>query len=75
MEQLLPSLNVFKARVNMGTYDQLLNIIADRIEKQKPLCIDTSNTVVLSLAATDDNFRVALKSFDPCLGWFIASQS
>ena len=64
MEPLLPSLNVFKAGVNLGTYDQLLDIIADRIEIQKSLCIDTSNTVVLSLAATDNNFREALKSFD-----------
>ena len=64
MEQLLPSLNVFKARVNLGTYDQLLDIIADRIETQKSLCVDTSNTVVLSLAATDNNFQEALKSFD-----------
>lgn len=64
MEQLLPSLNVFKTRVNLGTYDQLLDIIADRIDTRQPLCVDTSNTVVLSLAATDNTFRKALNSFD-----------
>ena len=64
MDQILPSLNVFKTRVNLGTYDQLLDIISERIEIQKTLCIDTSNTVVLSLAATDNKFREALKSYD-----------
>ncbi len=64
MKSLLPSLNVFKTKVHMGTYDQLLDIVSDSIQAQKPLCVDTSNTLVLSLAATDHDFRQALNSFD-----------
>ena len=64
MEQLLPSLNVFRSEVSLGTYDQLLDVIADKIQTQTPLFVDTSNTVVLSLSAVNNKFRRALKAFD-----------
>lgn len=60
----LSSLEVFNTKIHIGTYDDILQIISEVIEKQKKVSIDTSNTMVVTLAVIDKNFRNALKSFD-----------
>jgi len=63
----LSSLRVFKTNVQIGTYDDILGLSADAIKNEQRLCIDTSNTVVVSLAAINNRFNKALSSFDVVL--------
>jgi len=60
----LSSLEVFNSKIHLGTYDDILKIISDVVEKQKKVSIDTSNTMVVTLAVIDKKFHNALKSFD-----------
>jgi len=60
----LSSLEVFNTKIHIGTYDDLLQIISEVIETNKTVSIDTSNTMIVSLAVIDNNFHAALKSFD-----------
>jgi N-acetylglucosaminyldiphosphoundecaprenol N-acetyl-beta-D-mannosaminyltransferase len=60
----LPSLMVFKTRVCLGTFDDILTIIRETKSAGQKVSIDTSNTVVVSLAAINGKFREALETFD-----------
>ena len=64
MNKILPSFNVFKTKVHIGQYSDIITIIDKAIKQHAKVCIDTSNTVVMSLAATDTKFRQALSCFD-----------
>jgi N-acetylglucosaminyldiphosphoundecaprenol N-acetyl-beta-D-mannosaminyltransferase len=55
---------VFKTKVCLGTFDDILTIIRETMATGQRVCIDTSNTVVVSLAAIDGKFRKALETFD-----------
>ena len=60
----IPALTVFKTSVCLGTFDDILAIISETKSAGRKVSIDTSNTVVVSLAATNDKFRKALETFD-----------
>ncbi len=64
MNRILPSLNVFKTKVHIGKYSDIIEIIDKTIKDNTKICIDTSNTVVMSLAVIDMKFRKALSKFD-----------
>ena len=55
---------VFKTRVCLGTFDDILTIIRETKSTGQKVSIDTSNTVVVSLAAINCKFRKALETFD-----------
>lgn len=55
---------VFKTKVCLGTFDDILTIIRETMATGQRVCIDTSNTVVVSLAAINGKFRKALETFD-----------
>ena len=60
----LPSYMVFKTNVCLGTFDDILAIISKTKNTGQKVSIDTSNTVVVSLAAINSKFRKALETFD-----------
>lgn len=60
----LPSVRVFKTRFHAGTYEDLLAVIEDTLARGGLMAIDTSNTMVASLAAVDGRYREALENFD-----------
>ena len=60
----LPSMQVFNSQVNIGTYDDLLRMVEIASKGDRVYAIDTSNTMVLGLAARNETFHRALQSFD-----------
>lgn len=63
----LPSMQVFNSQVHIGTYDDLLRLMENASNGDRVYAIDTSNTMVLSLAARNETFHRALQSFDVVL--------
>ncbi len=60
----LPLVPVFNSQVHIGNYDDLLRLVKKASNGGGVCAIDTSNTMVLSLAAHDAAFHRALQSFD-----------
>ena len=60
----LPSMQVFNSQVNIGTYDDLLRMVEIASKGDRVYAIDTSNTMVLGLAARHETFHRALQSCD-----------
>lgn len=61
---ILPSMQIFNSQVHIGTYDDLMRLVEKASNSDRLCAIDTSNTMVISLAAQNEVFHRALQSFD-----------